>query len=84
MSETPNLEAFSFKSGGEIGGGLFSNVTNQGDDTESENKNLYPLISGSPLINFCQGQIKAREMLVQEGQTERAIVSFEFIYYFRT
>jgi hypothetical protein len=47
-------------------------------------KILYPLISGSPLINFCQGQIKAREMLVQEGQTERAIVSFEFIYYFRT
>jgi hypothetical protein len=40
MSETPNLDAFSFKSGGEIGGGLFSNVTNQADDTESENKNL--------------------------------------------
>ena len=40
MSEAPNIDAFSFKSGGEIGGGLFSNVTNQGDDTESEYKNL--------------------------------------------
>lgn len=34
-----------------------------------------PLISESPHINFYQDQIKVREMLVQEEQTGRAIVS---------
>ncbi len=41
LGETHNMDAFSFKSGGEVGGGLFSsNVTNQGEETESDNKNL--------------------------------------------
>jgi hypothetical protein len=39
-------------------------------------KICFPLILGSPHISFCQDLIKVKEMLVQEEQTGRAIVSF--------